>query len=219
MRRYLLALLLIVCACAPAYSRSRRRGNSPRQGQSGDFDYYVLSLSWSPDFCAAHKGAPECGGVKRFGFVVHGLWPQFERGFPKGCQGPPFDPTQIPADLHNIMPSDPLIQHEWESHGTCSGLPEKEYFQRLEKAYGNVNIPADYKQPLKQIEVAPSELKQRFAQANSSFPPRAFSVQCSGNRFLSEVRVCLTKDLQGRACSASVHDTCNAPTVILRPLR
>src|SRR5262249_53876745 len=147
-------------------------------------------------------------------FVVHGLWPQFERGFPADCSGPPYDRRQVPVGLLDIMPSEPLIRHEWNKHGTCSGMNEKEYFEMGERAFHKVVIPAVYRQPLQQIQVAPRQIKENFARSNPSFPPGAFSVQCSGNRFLSEVRVCLTKDLQPRTCGAGTRDTCRSGEVI-----
>ena len=116
------------------------------------------------------------------------------------------------------MPSPKLIQHEWESHGTCSGLDVNTYFQEIQKAFASIKIPDDFKSPMKQIEVAPADVKGKFAKANPSFPAEAFKVQCSG-RYLSEVRVCLTKDLKGRPCSSDVRDTCRDDSVIMRPLR
>lgn len=117
-----------------------------------------------------------------------------------------------------LMPSPRLIQHEWEAHGTCSGLDVNAYFQQIQRAFGAVRIPDDFKSPVKQIEVAPTDIKRKFAAANASFPAEAFRVQC-GSRYLSEVRVCLTKDLKGRACSADVRDTCRDSTIVMRPLR
>ena len=149
---------------------------------------------------------------------MHGLWPQYERGYPKSCAGEPFDPNQVPAGLANIMPSPILIQHEWESHGTCSGLSETDYFKTVIQAFSKVPIPADYKGPLQNIQVAPSDIVRKFA-LGTGFSQGAFALQCESNRFLKEVRVCLTKDLQGRDCSDGVHDTCSARSVTLRPLR
>ena len=116
------------------------------------------------------------------------------------------------------MPSPQLIQHEWQTHGTCSGLDVNAYFQQIQKAFATVKIPDDFKSPLQQIQIAPADVKAKFAQANSPFPAGAFTVQCSG-QYLSEVRACLTKDLQGRACGADARDTCPGDTVVLRPLR
>src|SRR5262249_40589503 len=62
-----------------------------RQNAPGQFDYYVLSLSWSPSFCETATGnarRQQCG-TRPFSFVVHGLWPQYERGFPESCLAPP----------------------------------------------------------------------------------------------------------------------------------
>ncbi len=221
MKRKLVLAMLAVFICVPMFGRSHhhRGGQTPAENApAGSFDYYVLSLSWSPDFCTTHPDAPECGGVKKFGFIVHGLWPQYERGYPKGCAGAPFDAAQVPANLPAIMPSPVLIQHEWESHGTCSGLAETDYFNTVIQAFGKVPIPSDYKGPLLSIEAAPSDIAQKFAQS-TGFSQGAFALQCEGNRFLREVRVCLTKDLHGRDCSSGVRDTCHAGTVIMRPLR
>ena len=203
MIRCCLFLLAAISACA---------------AEPGNFDFYLLSLSWSPDFCAGHATAPECSGVKKYGFVIHGLWPQDERGYPQDCGGPPFAPGQVPASLSAVMPSQSLQRHEWTKHGTCSGLTQSEYFRTIERAYHGVNIPAPYQQPLQNIEVPPQQIKENFRRANPSISEKGISVQCTG-RYLSEVRVCLSKDLQPRTCGTSIRDTCRTPTVIMRPLR
>jgi len=150
--------------------------------------------------------------------VVHGLWPQYETGFPQTCGPASTVPASIVDSMLPLMPSPQLIQHEWQTHGTCSGLDVTSYFQLIQKAFATVAIPDDYKSPLQQIQVAPADVKAKFAQANPSFPAGAFTVQCSG-QYLSEVRPCLTKDLQGRACGADARDSCSRGTVILRPVR
>src|SRR5450631_4308767 len=83
------AVLTGLCATAPALAQDSRQ-NAP-----GEFDFYVLSLSWSPSFCeeASERGNSgrsqqvQCGG-RPYSFVVHGLWPQYERGFPDYCVRP-----------------------------------------------------------------------------------------------------------------------------------
>jgi len=188
--------------------------------EPGKFDYYLLSLSWSPDYCSGHAGDAECGGTRKYGFVVHGLWPQYERGFPGQCPGRAFDAGQVPASLPAVMPSSSLQRHEWSRHGTCSGLPQMEYFQTLERAFQKVTIPPPYRQPIEKVEVAPRQIRENFERANPSFPHGAFALQCpGGGRYLSEVRVCFTRDLEPRACAADIRDTCRADTVIMRPLR
>ena len=210
-------MLLMLAPGAGARSRKKK----PAAGTAGEFDYYLLTLSWSPEYCAGPNGARDqgqCGTERRFGFVVHGLWPQYEHGFPQGCGTADPVPQSLVNTMLPLMPSPRLIEHEWRTHGTCSGLDANAYFQKIQRAFAAVRIPDDFKSPVKQIEVSPADVTAKFARANSSFPPDAFRVQCGG-RYLSEMRVCLTKDLAGRACSTDVRDTCRDDTVIMRPLR
>ena len=154
--------------------------------EPGKFDYYLLSMSWSPDFCAGHSGEQECGGTRKYGFVVHGLWPQFERGFPGQCPGPGFDTPQVPASLLEVMPSSSLQRHEWSRHGVCSGLRQEEYFQTVERAFRKVAIPEPYRQPIQKVEVAPRQVRENFEKANPSFPRGSFVLQCPRGRYLSD---------------------------------
>lgn len=223
MRRFIissLAAILLLSVAGDAGARSRKP-REPAANQAGAFDFYLLSLSWSPEYCAGPGGSrdsQQCGGSRRFGFVVHGLWPQYERGFPQNCGAAQPVPSSIVTSMLPLMPSPRLIQHEWDAHGTCSGLDVKAYFQKIVQAFAQVQIPTDFKSPAKQVEVAPADIKSKFAKANPSFPAEAFKIQCSG-RYLSEVRACLTRDLKGRACSSDVRDNCRDTTVIMRPLR
>jgi ribonuclease T2 len=209
------AACAVVMWAAHAFPETRRRTGKP-----GVFDYYVLALSWSPQFCAGPNGASEpgqCSGGRRFGFVVHGLWPQYERGYPENCApAPPLDKSLVQHMLP-LMPSPQLIAHEWRAHGTCSGLNAPAYFGQVEKARGVVAIPKDFETPAKQVMIMTSAVKTEFERANPSMPADAFRIACSG-RYLSEVRVCLTKDLRGRACSTDLRDSCHGE-IIMRPLR
>jgi ribonuclease T2 len=187
----------------------------------GVFDYYLLALSWSPEYCAGPSGGRDpvqCGEGRRFGFIVHGLWPQFERGYPADCQSTAPVPDSLVQAMLPLMPSPRLIQHEWRKHGTCSGMDVQGYFRFVQKAFASVRMPDDFRGPIRNIEVAPSTIRSKFASANPAFPANAFRIQCSG-RYLSEVRVCLSKDLKPRPCSRDVRDTCRAETVVMRPLR
>ena len=127
--------------------RQDRRQNAP-----GEFDFYVLSLSWSPSFCeaASERGnsgrsqQAQCGG-RPFSFVVHGLWPQYERGFPEYCQRPsPRLARNIMTSMLDLMPAPGLIFNEWDKHGTCSGLGERAYFETIRKARAAVKIPEQF---------------------------------------------------------------------------
>lgn len=215
-----MAAALCLLLLAGGEARSRRKANAGG-GEPGVFDFYLLSLSWSPEYCAGSAGgrdSGQCGEGRRFGFVVHGLWPQFERGWPEDCGGSQQVSQRILDHMLPLMPSPRLIEHEWSKHGTCSGLSQQDYFATLERAYGSVNIPREYQSPGRQVYAKPADLLRNFAAANRALPPEAFRVLCGG-RYLSEVRVCLTRDLKGRACSAGVRDTCRADEIILRPVR
>ena len=189
--------------------------------QAGQFDYYILSLSWSPEYCA---GAPrngdlrQCGREKQYGFVVHGLWPQHQRGYPQFCRNKSRIDNTLIKQLLPIMPSEQLIRHEWKKHGTCSGLSADQYFEKVEDSYALVTIPPPYKNPVDAVSVAPRQLKKDFIAANRNFTEQNFALLCKG-RFLSEVRVCLDKDLKPRPCGSDIRDACRAEKVILRPVR
>jgi len=179
-------------------------------------------LSYAPDFCAEPQGQKdprECGAGRHVGFVVHGLWPQGEtsRG-PEDC-GPARPVSQaIKQVMLKYIPTESLIQHEWEAHGTCSGLPVDQYFAAVRKARDSVTIPADLNQPSSQLQVSPAEVESKLASANPSFPKTAFRTSCYHDNDLQELRICLNKDLSPRACGPSAGE-CNASTVTLLPVR
>jgi ribonuclease T2 len=183
------------------------------------FDYYLLSLSWSPHHCTTHPSdhSPQCDGPRPYGFIVHGLWPNRNAGrHPQNCAGPRLDRARVSGDVREIMPSDELIKHEWETHGTCSGLSPDAYFTKVLTAWANVTIPAEFRTPPRQVEFTPAALREKFASANPSFVRGAFTVKSDG-RFFQEIRVCLTKDLQSRSCP-DPGDTRNR-SLIVRPVR
>jgi len=211
--------LLLAVVTVPAAQAQRAR-DEPR-GKPGVFDYYVLSLSWSPQYCAGPAGSRDriqCAGGKQFGFVVHGLWPQYERGWPQYCSSEPGPDQSVIDKTIPIMPSAALIRHEWKKHGTCSGAAASQYFEKIRQAYAKVKIPEEYRAPLKNVMVAPGKLKQRFLEANRIADAAAVAVVCSG-RFLQEVRVCLDRNLNVRGCGRGVNDTCRDREIILQPVR
>jgi ribonuclease T2 len=189
-------------------------------GESGAFDYYVLSLSWSPQFCSTRKTKPDdeqCGGGKHFGFVVHGLWPQYEKGFPESCPTTQQLASTTVEKMVGILPTRKLIQHEWEKHGTCSGLLAAHYFAQIETAYSALVIPPELQKPTTEVQTTLTEIKQRFGAENPRLVPGSVTVQCSG-AFVREVRICLRKDLSPMPCSGFVRDTCKAPVLQFRPV-
>jgi ribonuclease T2 len=217
MSRYRLYRLARVAAVAfsvtlifgiAAFSQERR------QGEPGQFDYYILALSWSPSYCEARQGRArnrsqerQCDG-RPFSFVVHGLWPQYDRGFPSYCQVPPPRLNRnIVGSMLDLMPSPRLIFHEWDQHGTCSGLSPRAYFDGVRKARAAVKIPPEYVELERSISVTPGEVTEAFLKANPGLSPRAVSVFCD-RTWLTEVRICLGKDLSFRDCTETRRHSC-----------
>lgn len=203
----------------PASAQDRRQ-NAP-----GEFDFYVLALSWSPSYCeaASERGSNtrsqvQCGG-RPFSFVVHGLWPQYERGFPYYCQRPsPRLARNIMTSMLDLMPAPGLIFSEWDKHGTCSGLGPRGYFEAVRKARASVKIPPEFLQLSEPRSVAPAAIEAAFIKVNPGLGNAAISVTCDRSR-LSEVRICLSKDLQFRACEEIDRRACRRDTVVMPPVR
>jgi ribonuclease T2 len=197
-----------------------------RQGEPGQFDYYLLVLSWSPSFCAdsAERDParsarnPQCG-PRPFSFVVHGLWPQYERGFPEFCQVPaPRLNRNIVSEMLDLMPAPNLIFHEWDRHGTCSGLSPNAYFETIRKARAVVKIPPEYLDLPSALMVTPEEVGEAFVKANPGLKPEGISISC-GSRRLNEVRICMSRDLQFRGCEEVARRSCRRDKLIMPPVR
>ncbi|MEA2907117.1 MAG: ribonuclease [Alphaproteobacteria bacterium] len=194
-----------------------------RQNQPGQFDYYVLALSWSPSFCesSAERGRDqnEQCGPRPYSFVVHGLWPQYEKGFPEFCQVPaPRLDRNIVSSMLDLMPAPRLIFNEWDKHGTCSGLTSRAYFDTVRKARAVVKIPDAYVEPTRALTVAPDEVEDAFVAANPGLSRGAIAVTCDSRR-LNEVRICLAKDFKFRECPEVDRRACRRDHVVMPPVR
>jgi ribonuclease T2 len=210
--------LLMQGAADVALARHHHRD---ADGTPGEFDYYLLSLSWSPAFCIQQPDSPECSGPRRFGFIVHGLWPQNERGWPQHC-GDSELPDAVASGVADLMPARKLVYHEWSTHGTCSGLDPQAYFDLVRKARSFVNVPGSLQNPQAAIEQAPAAIVGAFMHANPRCPADSVVVTCSrqGAPRRREVHVCFDRELHPRACSAdSLKEGCRADSVIVPPVR
>lgn len=187
----------------------------------GRFDFYLLALTWSPSYCAAEGGEREdaqCDSGRRYGFLVHGLWPQFERGYPEDCPTSAMPEAADIRAISDLMPSADLVRHEWRRHGGCSGLSPKAYLQAVRTARAAVTVPAAFRQIDSYVMVAPAEVEAAFMTANPGLRSSAIAVTCDG-RHLREVRICLTRDFGFRACEDVDRRACRADKVVLPPLR
>lgn len=175
------------------------------------YDFYLLNLSWSPEFCFTHRDSPECAA--RPGFVVHGLWPQNNDGtYPEHCPSRP-GPTNDSVTA-GLMPTTSLAQHEWQTHGTCTPYDADAYFGLIRRAVQSVKIPADFTGPTQPHMEPPAAIIDLFAQANPSFPAGSIALSC-GNNYLTAVEVCFDKNLKPIACQAI--RTCHANNVKITP--
>lgn len=179
------------------------------------FDYWILSLSWSPEYCSINISDVECR--EPYGFVVHGLWPQRERGRPSRCG----DRTRVPKELVlrmlPLMPSERLIQHEWREHGSCSGLEQPEYFDVVERVRRKLAIPAAYQAPSERLVSNVGELKRSFLAVNPDLEEEDLALKCRSH-WLSEVRVCFDPALNPRTCGRDIVENCGSE-LQLRALR
>jgi ribonuclease T2 len=196
-----------------------------RQDAPGQFDFYVLSLSWSPSFCAtaAERGRgrdanAQCG-VRPYSFVVHGLWPQYDKGFPEYCQLPaPRLDHRLVASMLDLMPARHLVFNEWDRHGTCTGQTAGAYFATVRKARAVVKIPPDYDDLKTPLRVTAENVEDAFITANPGLSRDAISIGCARRR-LTEVRLCLSKDLQFRDCPEIAKRSCRRGQLIMPPTR
>ncbi len=214
-----LPALMFLCAASSASAHHHRDMNG---GTPGDFAYYLLSLSWSPAFCLSSPGAAECNGPRRYGFIVHGLWPQYEQGWPENCDVHRSVPDDVVQGIADLMPARGLVYHEWSAHGTCSGLEPAEFFALVRRAGSSVVIPQMLSNPTQAAEQSPAAIAGAFVHANPRLPAQSVVVACTGQNSprLREVHICLDRNLAPRACSAdALRGACRAAQVIIPPIR
>jgi ribonuclease T2 len=192
---------------------------SEKSNVTGDFDYYLVSLSWSPAYCVIHpQDQRQCGG-KGFGFVLHGVWPQKSSGgYPEDCPATSQPSAAVIKKTLAFMPSEKLINHEWNKHGTCSGLTADEYLALADKAFGAIKIPTGFESPATNREMSADQIIAEFTAANPALPKDSLTLRCSSNQ-LDEVRVCVGKDLKPQSCGKGVRTQCGRDTVQIRSVR
>jgi ribonuclease T2 len=200
----------------------------PPRNEAGRFDYYVLALSWSPTHCATLRREgydPQCHSRdKQYAFVLHGLWPQHERGWPEHCpiQGRPFVPQRTIDKMLDIMPSRGLVIHQYRKHGTCSGLDPQDYFDVSRKYFQKIKIPPRFELPNQAFTVSPSDVVDDFLSVNPGMKADSIAVSCggSGNR-LREIRICLSREGAYRACGSNENPRrlCSANRMTVPPVR
>ncbi|MEJ6396945.1 ribonuclease T2 [Yoonia sp. 208BN28-4] len=206
----LIAMLLTLAAPARA------------QDVAGEFDYYVLSLSWSANWCAYEgdaRNSPQCDGSEDFGWILHGLWPQYERGYPADCRSNFRNPTRTDtAAMADIMGTSGLAWHQWNKHGVCSGLDSEDYYALSRLAYGKINRPAAFRGLTDTVTLPASLIEDAFVRDNPGLDPDGITVTCRQS-YIQEARICLTRDLEFRTCGGEVIRDCTLDSALFEPMR
>jgi ribonuclease T2 len=207
-------LLALLCLALPRAGRAA--------DEAGVFDYYIMALSWNAAWCEAEgagRGAPQCDPALDIGFVLHGLWPQFEDGWPEYCRSAARDPSRAEtAAMADIMGSGGLALYQWKKHGRCSGLDPATYFALARRAWGAIERPDILRRVRLPRRVAPVAIEQAFLEANPALGPDSVTVTCPDRRF-REVRICLTKDLRPRPCTGAALRDCPLADPLFTPMR
>jgi ribonuclease T2 len=221
-------MVVLVCAALLAIGVTHVRAQDPHEhygAAAGVFDLYLFSLSWSPGFCdieGDYKGKRDCRQGSQLGFVVHGLWPQFESGdYPSFCdRGRNFVPSASLDIARDIYRDKGLAIGEWRKHGECSGLEPSLYYQAEIALFRKIVIPATLIGPAAPLRATPAEIATAFARANPGvIEPQMVSVACRHGE-LQEVRFCVNKDLRGfRACGEAVPDACAGGEITIPAVR
>ncbi|WP_136644879.1 ribonuclease T2 [Tabrizicola sp. YIM 78059] len=212
MRAVLLALAAL-CWSAAARAEGER---------AGDFDYYVLSLSWSAAWCALEGDArndPQCDPGRGLTFVLHGLWPQYEEGWPSFCRTVERDPTRgETAAMADIMGGAGAAFYQWRKHGRCSGLSANDYYRTARAAHDSIAIPDLFARVLRPLTLPASVIETAFLEANPGLRRDQITITCK-NGLIQEARICLTRDLAPRRCGADVIRDCSLQDARLEAVR
>ncbi|MCB1363773.1 MAG: ribonuclease T2 [Rhodobacteraceae bacterium] len=190
--------------------------------EAGKFDYYVLSLSWSPNWCATTgdaQGADQCDPRHDHGWILHGLWPQYSRGWPAYCRSPQPPPSRgTTAGMADIMGSPGLAWHQWKKHGTCSGLSPDAYFALARRAYGRVRRPEVLRRLQRPVRLPASVIEEAFLQANPGWSRDMLTITCKEGR-IAEARLCLSRGLEPLPCGSDMVRDCPLKDAVFAPVR
>jgi ribonuclease T2 len=186
------------------------------------FDYYVMSLSWSPNWCALEgdeRNAEQCDPRHDYGWILHGLWPQFETGWPSYCNSSARNPSRSDTKaMSDVMASAGLAWHQWKKHGRCSGLSSEDYFALSRRAYASVMRPEVFRKLDRSVALPAKVVEEAFLKANPALGPDMITITCKRGH-IQEARICLTRDLDPRKCGSDVIRDCNMTDALFEPVR
>lgn len=193
-----------------------------RGDKAGVFDYYVLALSWTPNWCEIEgdaKGSDQCDARHDHGWTLHGLWPQFHRGWPSFCPTAKRPPSRaMTRDMADIMGTSGLAWYQWNKHGACSGLSARAYYDLSRKAYESITRPEVFRKLDKPVKLPASLVEEAFLKANPGLDKDMITVTCRDG-FIQEARICLSKSLEPVPCGSDVIRDCRMKDALFTPIR
>ncbi|MEQ6202000.1 ribonuclease T2 [Sulfitobacter sp. HNIBRBA2951] len=212
MRRILLTLALCLTPLAATAKGER----------AGDFDYYVMALSWSANWCALEgdaRNSPQCDTSEDHGWILHGLWPQFHRGYPSFCKTAKRAPSRsMTGDMADIMGTGGLAWHQWNKHGTCTNLSAPDYYELSRRAYATVTRPSVFRKLDRTVKLPASVVEDAFIKENPHLTRDSITITCRQG-YIQEARICLSRDLTPVPCGRDVIKDCTLKDAVFTPLR
>lgn len=193
------------------------------QDVAGAFDYYVMSLSWSPNWCALEgddRDSPQCDAGQHTGWILHGLWPQYDDdAWPEYCRTAFSAPTRSQTSaMADIMGTSGLAWYQWNKHGVCSGLPAAAFYDLARKAYALIARPAVFERLDHTVYLPASVVEEAFLQDNPDLRADQITVTCDLG-YIQEARICLTRELEFRRCGAGLIRDCTLDAAQFDPVR
>lgn len=213
MRAIFTAMVLWLAPCLQANAKGE---------VAGEFDYYVLSLSWSANWCALEgdaRGSPQCDAHTDHGWIMHGLWPQFHRGYPSFCRTAKRPPSRgMTRDMADIMGTGGLAWHQWKKHGSCTDLRAADYYALSRRAYEMIKRPAVFRKLDRAIKLPAAVVEEAFLKANPGLEPDGITITCRQGH-IQEARICLSRDLDFVPCGRDVVRDCTLDDALFTPMR
>jgi ribonuclease T2 len=214
MQSFRYGLLFLLCSLS-AYAR-------PESARADAFDYFVLALSWSPNWCLREgdrRNSEQCRPDSGHGWILHGLWPQYTRGYPEYCATAERAPSRrMTTDMADIMGTSGLAWHQWNKHGTCTGLSAEKYYEISRAAYAQITRPAIFRKLSRDVRLPASVVEEAFLKENPDITADGLTVTCKGHH-IQEVRICLSKTLQPITCGPDVIRDCQLENALFTPMR
>ncbi|MEM7519897.1 MAG: ribonuclease T2 [Pseudomonadota bacterium] len=213
MQRLLTLLMLATAVAVPARAEN---------DQAGVFDYYVVALSWSPNWCLREGDArrsPQCAADTGHGWILHGLWPQYHRGFPAFCKTAERPPSRrMTSDMADIMGTSGLAWHQWRKHGVCTGLSAPDYYALSREAYARIVRPEIFRKLAREVKLPAKVVEDAFLKFNPNMEPDGVTITCKAGQ-IQETRVCMSKSLDPVPFGQDVVRDCRMDNAIFTPLR